>query len=279
MEPEGFQSGAFEDDAFQVELVFVTAFQPDAFQVDAFQIVPVLTPTLAKEVNVDGGWSNQGIERVEIVDGPTPVQLQRYLDGLWDDDEDAYEKVEPDFVFGKEEYQRERARRRGGRPEPYADRPTSFSFDPSLDDHSRHRAVMLATDAGLHGMPLLKVDAFPLRHKLGVFDPSYERLMRGGTMVRLEPKDAAALPHVARLARLHRYRLVIWTPVALYLFDKTTLKTKVPGAVWMALGASMALWLGSEVTARREDDALPTEPTDEIAQESEEPARKKSRRR
>jgi hypothetical protein len=47
----------------------------------------------------------------------------------------------------------------------------------------------------------------------------------------------------------------------------------------MALGASMALWLGSEVTARREDDALPTEPTDEIAQESEEPARKKSRRR
>ena len=149
MEPEGFQSGAFEDDAFQVELVFVTAFQPDAFQEDAFQIEPVLTPTLAKEVNVDGGWSNQGIERVEIVDGPTPVQLQRYLDGLWDDDEDAYEKVEPDFVFGKEEYQRERARRRGGRPEPYADRPTSFSFDPSLDDHSRHRAVMLATDAGL----------------------------------------------------------------------------------------------------------------------------------
>jgi hypothetical protein len=258
MELAGFQSGAFEDDAFQVELVFVTAFQPDAFQVNAFQIVPVLTPTLAKEVNVDGGWSNQGLDRVEIVDDVTPVQLREHLDRLWDDNEEEYQRVEPDFVFGKGEYERERASRRESGPELH--RPTSFSFDPALDEQSHRRAVMLAADARLRGMPLLSADVFPLRYKLGVFDESYERLMRGGAMIRLEPRDPAAIPHVARLARLHYYRLVIWTPVALYVFDKTTLKAKVPGAVWMAIGASMALWVGSEVSSHNELLAEPARP-------------------
>ena len=206
---------------------------------------PSPVPNLPREVYIDGGWYNPDIPRVEIVDGPTPAQLQAYLDDLWDEDEEEYERIEPDFVFGKEEYEREKARRRGGRFDPAA--PTRFSFDPCLDNISRHRTIMLATDASLHGVPLTQVDAFPLRYRLNIFEPSYERLMRGGTMVRLMPRDPAAILHLARLARLHRYRLVLWTPTSIYLFDKTTLRSKVPGVVWMALGAGMAFWLGSDL--------------------------------
>jgi hypothetical protein len=231
----------------------VTAFEPCAFQHDAFQIVPcpppppVFPPVL--NVNIDGGWSNLG-QRVEIVDGPSPAEVEAYLDELWEDKEKEYEQIEPDFVLGKEEYEREKSSRKRRPPPSYPPPPTTWSYDLKIDEVSKKRASLLVADASLHDFPIIQADVFPLRYRLRLFSRQYEDKMRGGSMVRLVPSDSAMILPLARLARLHRYRLVLWTPNAIYLFDKTTLRAKVSGAVWMAVGAGFALWLGRDLWGR-----------------------------
>ena len=120
-----------------------------------------------------------------------------------------------------------------------------------MNDETRRRVRMLVADVGLRGMPISRAHAFYLRRRLGIFSSDYESKMRGGSMVQLVPTDAQDRVGVARVARAHRFRLVVWSPTCIVLFDKTTLRPRVPGLVWMALGAGLGLWVASELMTKK----------------------------
>ena len=183
---------------------------------------------------------------------PTEDEVAAYLDELY---AERKEEVTPDLIMGREAYERERAERRS-KPAPTL-RPTLYTVGEDVDPRWLSRAEMLVSDAKHHGSHVERADVWKLRHRLHLCEPETDRKMVGGALVKIMPSQELDRVAIAKLAKIHRYRLVAYTANAIFLFDTTTLGLHVPTWAWLGMGAAWGLALGRELWSPEPPPQLP----------------------
>jgi hypothetical protein len=222
---------------------------------------PSPIPNLPINVYIGGGEP-----RVEVIAGPSYEEVDDYLDDVA---ELAARRraVDPDDVLGKSEYEAEKFCRKSDRQVAPPSFPAVCRFEPGMRSETTRRVTMLVGDARSRGIGVSESESFVLRRRLGIFGIDRELKMVGGSMVKVTcpPGDRIAL---AKLARVHLFRLVAWSPGAVFMFDDTTLTPKVPPIAWLAIGAGFGVTVGIEVGRRRALESLDLRDFDRPVQKS-----------